>query len=102
MPESMNLSISSIFITIVIAIGNIGAFVYLLKWLLGKVDKHNELLPKISAQLEANTESQKIISSNMIELFNSRNNLNERVVVIEATIKHNGCDVGGRRSTDRH
>jgi len=96
------MSTESILIAIIAAVGNIGAFVYLIKWLLGKVDKHNELLPKISAQLEANTESQKIISSNMIELFNSRNNLNERVVVIEATIKHNGCDVGGRRSTDRH
>jgi len=98
----MSMSTESILIAIIAAVGNIGAFVYLIKWLLGKVDKHNELLPKISAQLEANTESQKIISSNMIELFNSRNNLNERVVVIEATIKHNGCDVGGRRSTDRH
>ena len=98
----MSMSTESILIAIIAAVGNIGAFVYLIKWLLGKVDKHNELLPKISAQLEANTENQKIISSNMIELFNSRNNLNERVVVIEATIKHNGCDVGGRRSTDRH
>lgn len=93
----MNTTEGSVVIIIIGAASNVGAAALIIKWLLGKVDKHNELLPKISAQLETTTTTQQVISESISELFDSRNELKERVVRIETTIKHNGCDSCGEK-----
>lgn len=82
------------------AVANIGAVGYIAKSIVGKVEQHSELLPKIVASLDSNAKTQQVISASIAELFDSRNDHAERLTTIETTHALHGCNSGGRRDYD--
>lgn len=86
--------------TVIIAAANVGAVVYLVKQVVDRVDKHNDILPQVTEALRVINESQRATATAIKELFDSRNDHSERLKVIETTHKINKCDTGGRRVYD--
>jgi hypothetical protein len=86
--------------TIIIAVANVGAVIYLVKRVVDRVDKHSDILPQVVESLRTINESQKTTAAGIKELFASRNEHAERLKEIETTHKINKCDAGGRRGYD--
>jgi predicted transcriptional regulator len=79
--------------TVVIAFANIGAVVYLVRSVVGRVDKHNEILPEVVQTLKNISENQREISRAQRDLYESRNDHDRRLTEIETTHRLNGCGV---------
>lgn len=86
--------------SIIFFIGNMGAAVYLIRSMVKKIESNSDLLPKITSNLEANTKTQSVISESIKELYDSRNNIERRLVRVETIQENVGCSSGGRRAYD--
>ena len=76
--------------TAVVALANIGSVAFLVKRVVDRVDKHQEVLP-------AAIETLRIISEGQKELIDSRNEHASRLMAIETTHKNKGCSNGPER-----
>ena len=66
-------------------VANLGAIVFVIKRVLNRVDEHSDIIPKISATLDANLDTQKEIKGAIRDLYESRGRHRTEIEVIKNT-----------------
>ena len=89
----MPIDAGSLAIAGVMALSNMGGIALLAKKYASSVDEHNKTIPAVLKTLETITETQEKAAKHLDELYESRNELVNRVTVVETVHAMRGCNL---------